>query len=87
MSEVVVRGGGGRNEGGELEAEALHVQPAVLLHVLALHLAAPVGDHGSSAAALPPALHFYFLEEFRVVSSLPIPRRTDGAGELRLRCG
>ena len=72
MSEVV-----GREEGGELEAESLHVQPPVLLHILALHLAAtssssyptgaaaaacgvvaPVQRHGSSAAGLPPALHW-----------------------------
>lgn len=60
----VVRGGGG-DEGGELEAEALHVQPPVLLHVLALHLAAAAAGvpvHGgagnpAAAAGLPPALH------------------------------
>lgn len=60
MAEVVCGCG---YEGGELEAEALHVQPPVLLHVLALHLAAaalsypagacgvsvaPAGRHGSS---------------------------------------
>jgi hypothetical protein len=45
-----VLGGGGRDEGGELEAEPLHVQPPVLLHVLPLHPA-------PAAAALPPALH------------------------------
>jgi hypothetical protein len=62
--------GGGRNEGGELEAEALHVQPAVLLHVLPLHLAiaaspataaaaagVPVDGSYCAAATLPPALH------------------------------
>ena len=61
----------GRDEGGELEAESLHVQPPVLLHVLALHLAAAAASydaaaaaasdvapvHSSSAAALPPVLH------------------------------
>jgi hypothetical protein len=54
-------GGGGRDEGGELEAEPLHVQPPVLLHVLPLHLApataAVRGPFPSSRAALPPALH------------------------------
>ena len=62
--------GGGREEGGELEAEALHVQPPVLLHVLPLQLAPPAaaavrvrvrlprGAGGRAApAALPPALH------------------------------
>jgi len=64
--------GGGREEGGELEAEALHVQPPVLLHVLPLQLASPAaaaaavrvrvrlprGARGRTApAALPPALH------------------------------
>ena len=62
--------GGGREEGGELEAEALHVQPPVLLHVLPLQLASPAaaavrvrvalprGARGRAApAALPPALH------------------------------
>lgn len=60
-------GGGGRDEGGELEAEALHVQPPVLLHVLPLQLAPPAAavrvplPRGAGAraapAALPPALH------------------------------
>jgi hypothetical protein len=59
--------GGGRYEGGELEAEALHVQPPVLLHVLPLQLTPaaavrvplPRGRRAGRAApaALPPALH------------------------------
>lgn len=50
-----------RDEGGELEAEALHVQPPVLLNILPLHLitSSPsvAARHSYALLLLPPALH------------------------------
>lgn len=75
-----VLGGGGRDERGELEAEALHVQPPVLLHVLPLQLAAAAAVRGpfprrrAAAAALPPALHLRLLR-------VPVPAARTGEFE------
>lgn len=49
-----------RDEGGELEAEALHVQPPVLLNILPLHLitsSSVAARHSYALLLLPPALH------------------------------
>lgn len=77
--------GGGRQQGGELEAEALHVQPPLLLHVLPLQLAPPAPaaaavrvrlPRGRAApAALPPALHLTRPVSSALLSALACSRR------------